>query len=443
MGVFKAYDIRGIYPSEINEDFYYKFGRAFVAFLSENKICVGRDVRLSSDSLFQALVNGLVDSGAEVYDIGICTTDMMYFAVFEHKLAGGLMVTASHNPKEYNGIKVVREKAIPVSEETGLKKIQKIIESGKFNEAKSKGKIILMDIKEDYADFVQKFARIGRIAPLNVVVDASNGAAALIAPRIFQNLRCNATYINFNVDGSFPGHGPNPTLPEARQKLSKIVLAEKADLGIVWDADADRCIFIDDKGRFAPPDFILGILAEKVLVERPKSKICYDVRSSHFVRDTIKRLGGRPFISKVGAVNTKLLMRENKIFFGGELSGHYCYKYDDFYTDNGIIPALQILEIISTEGTPLSKLLDKAKGYFISGELNFSAKEDSGKIIAKARNEFKNCKFSYLDGITVTGKNFWFNLRASNTEPFIRLTVESENSKVVKEIVNKVSKLVR
>ncbi|HLD88651.1 MAG TPA: phosphomannomutase/phosphoglucomutase [Candidatus Nanoarchaeia archaeon] len=443
MSIFKAYDVRGKYPSEIDEAVAFKIAKAFVSFLGKRKIAVGRDVRLSSDSLFQAVVNGLIEAGADVYDIGICTTDMFYFAVFEHRLDGGLMITASHNPKEYNGIKIVREKAIPVAEESGLTEVQKIFESEKFITPKQKGKVIRVDIKEDYVDFVQKFVRVGNIAPLKVVLDASNGAASLIVPRIFQNLRCESVYINFTPDGNFPGHGPNPLLPQVKEQLSKIVLKEKADIGIIWDSDADRCLLIDDGGKFVQPDFVAGILAEKMLLDRPKSKIVYDVRSSHFVKNIVRKMGGKPIISKGGHTKIKAVMREEKAFFGGEASGHYYYKYDDFYADNGIIPAIQILEVLSVQNTSLSKLLEKTKGYCLSGELNYEIKGDINKIIAEVKKEFKNCKFSYLDGITVVGKNFWFNIRPSNTEPLIRLNVESSELKIVRDVVNKVSRLLK
>jgi len=441
MSIFKAYDIRGIYPEELNEKIAYKVGRAFVEFLKCKKVVIGRDMRLSSDSLFKALAKGVRDQGADVIDIGLSGTDMLYFAVANYDYESGIMITASHNPKEYNGIKFTREKAIPISEVTGIKEIEKLVEKNEFKHAE-KGKILKKEIMKDYVDFVLSFVDLENIKPLKVVMDASNGMAGMIAPRIFSKTKINIIPLNFDLDGSFPKHQSNPLILENRKEIMKRVVEEKADLGIAWDGDADRCFFIDNNGKFLQGDFITGFLAQEMLKKYPKSMILYDLRASWFVKDMIKKNKGISKMCRVGHAFFKQYMRDEDGIFAGEVTGHYYYKYKNFYTDNGMIPALQILELISKKGKKFSEILKPTENYFISGEINSEVK-DKEAIIKKLEQKFSDGKIYYMDGISVKYDDWHFNVRPSNTEPLIRLNLEAKTKEKMEEMRDKILEIIR
>ncbi len=441
MSIFKAYDIRGIYPEELNEKIAYKVGRAFVEFLKCKNVVIGRDMRLSSDSLFKALAKGVRDQGADVIDIGLSGTDMLYFAVANYDYESGIMITASHNPKEYNGIKFTREKAIPISEVTGIKEIEKLVEKNEFKHAE-KGKILKKEIMKDYVDFVLSFVDLENIKPLKVVMDASNGMAGMIAPRIFSKTKINIIPLNFDLDGSFPKHQSNPLILENRKEIMKRVVEEKADLGIAWDGDADRCFFIDNNGKFLQGDFITGFLAQEMLKKYPKSMILYDLRASWFVKDMIKKNKGISKMCRVGHAFFKQYMRDEDGIFAGEVTGHYYYKYKNFYTDNGMIPALQILELISKKGKKFSEILKPTENYFISGEINSEVK-DKEAIIKKLEQKFSDGKIYYMDGISVKYDDWHFNVRPSNTEPLIRLNLEAKTKEKMEEMRDKILEIIR
>jgi len=441
MSIFKAYDVRGIYPEQLNEDIAYKIGRAFVEFLKCKNVVIGRDMRLSSGLLFKALAEGITDQGADVIDIGLSTTPMLYFSVANHGFDSGLMVTASHNPKEYNGIKFTREKAIPISDATGIKEIEKLVEKNNFKKPE-KGRIIKKDVLKDYINFVLSFVNLKNIKPLKVVMDASNGMAGMIAPKIFEKINIEIIPMYFELDGSFPNHQSNPLILENRRDIMKKVVDEKADLGIAWDGDADRCFFIDEKGRFLQGDFITGLLAKNILKKHPNAMILYDLRASWFVKDIIEKNGGRSRMCRVGHSFFKQYMRDENAIFAGEVTGHYYYKYNDFYIDNGMIPALQMIELISIKNKSFSEILKPAENYFISGEIN-SEVEDKKAVMKNLEQEFSDGKIFHMDGVSVEYDDWHFNVRPSNTEPLLRLNLEAKTKEKMEEMRDKILKIIR
>jgi phosphomannomutase len=423
--VFKAYDVRGIYPAELDEEGAYAIGRAYVEQFEPNKIAVGRDMRLSSPSMADAVIRGASEGGAEVLDVGLVGTEMLYFAVGELGLDGGVDVTASHNPKEYTGVKIVRRGAMPVGGDSGLLDIRDralAITDTRESEAVSAEKV---DIYPAFVDKVLSFIDPEAVKPLNVVIDAANGMAGAMLPPILERLPINAVRCFFEPDGSFPNHAPNPLLPENRAFIMSKVLEEKADLGIAFDGDADRCFFVDDKGEFAPGDFVTALLAESMLEKEPGAKIIYDVRASWAVPDTIESAGGIPLVNRVGHAFIKQRMREDHALFGGEVSGHYYFR--DFHqADSGTIPALLMLELVSKRGRPLSEILRPFRErYFITGELNTPVTDVALKLQELKEHFAAQGEISHLDGISVTAKDWHLNVRPSNTEPLLRLNLEA------------------
>jgi phosphomannomutase len=423
--VFKAYDVRGIYPAELDEEGAYAIGRAYVEQFEPNKIAVGRDMRLSSPSMADAVIRGASEGGAEVLDVGLVGTEMLYFAVGELGLDGGVDVTASHNPKEYTGVKIVRRGAMPVGGDSGLLDIRDralAITDTRESEAVSAEKV---DIYPAFVDKVLSFIDPEAVKPLNVVIDAANGMAGAMLPPILERLPINAVRCFFEPDGSFPNHAPNPLLAENRAFIMSKVLEEKADLGIAFDGDADRCFFVDDKGEFAPGDFVTALLAESMLEKEPGAKIIYDVRASWAVPDTIESAGGIPLVNRVGHAFIKQRMREDHALFGGEVSGHYYFR--DFHqADSGTIPALLMLELVSKRGRPLSEILRPFRErYFITGELNTPVTDVALKLQELKEHFAAQGEISHLDGISVTAKDWHLNVRPSNTEPLLRLNLEA------------------
>jgi phosphomannomutase len=442
MSIFKAYDIRGIYPEQLNEETAYKIGRSFVEFLKCKNVVIGRDMRLSSESFLKALTDGITDQGADVIDIGLSGTDMLYFAVSNYGYESGIMITASHNPKQWNGLKLVREKAIPLSIDKGIGDIKELVEKNDFSKAEKNGTIIKKDIIDDYIEFVHSFVDIEKIGPLKIVMDASNGMAGMIAPKVFEKTKIEIIPMYFDLDGTFPNHQSNPLILENRKDIMKRVVEEKADLGITWDGDADRCFFIDNNGNFIQGDFITGLFAERMLKKNPNAMILYDLRASWFVKDMIEENNGKSRMCRVGHAFFKQYMREENGIFAGEVTGHYYYKYKDFYTDNGMIPALQMLELISEKNKSLSEILKITDNYFISGEIN-SEVEDKEAIMKKLEQEFNDGKIYHMDGISVEYDDWHFNVRSSNTEPLIRLNLEAKTKEKMEEMRDKVLKIIR
>jgi phosphomannomutase len=445
--IFKAYDVRGVYPAEVNEEAARAIGAAFVVYLKAKRIAVSRDMRLSSPSLAKAFIDGATLQGADVVDYGMMATDMLYFAVATDGLDGGVQITASHNPGQYNGMKMVRKDAWPLSGEEGLAEIRQMIADGTTPPAAAtRGTVTTKDVLAPYVEHVMSFIDVSVIKPFNVVLDAGSGMGGLVAPKLFERLPCKTTRLCFEIDGSFPNHEANPLIEENRRDIVERVVAEKADIGIAWDGDADRCFFIDGTGAFVSGDFITALLAEAFLLKHPGATVIYDLRASYAVKDTVARLGGTSLMNRVGHAFFKRRMRETNGIFGGEVTGHYYFR-DNSFADNGFIPALLILELMSKKGQSLHELLKPlAEKYFISGEINTKLKsmdEVSPKLVAIAAKYADAPNVYELDGISVEYPDWHFNVRASNTEPLLRLNLEATTPEKMAEKRDEVLALIR
>jgi phosphomannomutase len=444
--IFKAYDVRGLYPAEVNEDAARQIGRGFVAYLDARRIGVSRDMRLSSPGVAAAFIEGAREQGADVVDYGMLATDMMYFGVARDGLDGGAQITASHNPKQYNGIKLVRRDAFPLSGEAGLVEIRDMITSGALPApAATPGSLSQMHVVDDYVEHVMSFIDPAIIKPFNVVLDAGSGMAGLVAPLLFARLPCRTTNLCFTIDGTFPNHEANPLIEENRVDITERVIRERADIGIAWDGDADRCFFIDGTGEFIAGDFVTALLAEAFLLRHPGAKIVYDVRASYAVKDTVERYGGTALMNRVGHAFFKRRMREEGAIFGGEVTGHYYFR-DNFFADNGFIPALLILELMSRKGMTLAELLAPLRErYFISGEIN--TKMPDMQLVAEkidALNaRYVDGKTYTMDGVSVEFADWHFNVRASNTEPLIRLNLEATTQEMMERKRDEVLAFIR
>ena len=426
--IFKAYDVRALYPSEIDETGARAIGRAFVAYLDAKRIGVSRDMRLSSPSLAAAFIAGAREQGADVVDYGMNATDMLYFGVARDGLDGGVQITASHNPGEYNGIKMVRRDAFPLSGDSGIGEIRDMVVGGTIPPpSRPEGRHEHVNLLDDYVDRIMSVIDPSVIKPFNVVLDAGSGMAGLVAPKIFERLPCRTTRLCFEIDGRFPNHEANPLIEENRVDITERVIKEKADVGIAWDGDADRCFFLDGTGEFISGDFITALLAEAALRKSPGAPIVYDVRASYAVKDTVTRLGSRPLMNRVGHAFMKRRMREENAVFGGEVTGHYYFR-DFYYADNGFIPALLILELMSTKNMTLHDLLAPLREkYFISGEINTRVSDMAsvGARLATLAETYKSGHTYTLDGFSAEFPDWHFNVRSSNTEPMIRLNLEA------------------
>ena len=444
--VFKAYDVRGLYPEEITEELFVHLGRAFVAFLGPGRYAVTRDMRLSSPSLTDAFIEGAVRQGGHIIDYGLAGTDQMYFAVAADGLDGGAQITASHNPKQYNGCKLVRREAFPLSGESGIKEMKDMILGGTLPPPEgTPGTRRRGEMLDRYVSHVMGFIDESVIQPFNVVLDGGSGVAGFVAPQMFDRLPCATTRLCFDVDGTFPNHEANPMIEENRRDITERVIALNADAGIAWDGDADRCFFIDGSGEFIAGDFITALLAESFLRKSPGATIIYDVRASYAVKDTVSRFGGRAVMNRVGHAFIKRRMREENAIFGGEVTGHYYFR-DNFYADNGFIPALLILELMSQQDKSLRDLLQPLREkYFISGEINTKlANMDAAtaKIDALAR-EYSHGHVYRLDGISVEFDDWHFNVRPSNTEPLLRLNLEGLTPEIMEKRRDAVLEIIR
>jgi phosphomannomutase len=444
--VFKAYDVRGLYPEEVTEELFRQLGRAFVAFLGPGRFAVTRDMRVSSPSLTNAFIEGAVMQGGHVVDYGLAGTDMMYFAVAADGLDGGAQITASHNPGQYNGCKLVRKDAFPLSGESGIKEMKEMILAGRIPPPEgTPGTHERGEMMDRYVGHVMTFIDEHVIKPFNVVLDAGSGVAGFIAPPMFDRLPCKTTRLCFEVDGTFPNHEANPLIEENRRDITERVMAEGADIGIAWDGDADRCFFIDGSGEFIAGDFITALLAESFLMKQPGSTIIYDVRASYAVKDIVARYHGRALMNRVGHAFIKRRMREEDAVFGGEVTGHYYFR-ENFYADNGFIPALLILELMSQKGQSLRDLLKPLREkYFISGEINTklaSIDLAAAKIDALAR-EYAHGHVYRLDGVSVEFADWHFNVRASNTEPLLRLNLEGLTPEIMEKRRDEVLGIIR
>jgi phosphomannomutase len=444
--IFKAYDVRGLYPREVNEAVTRQIARGFVTYLGASRIGVSRDMRVSSPSLAESFIDGALEQGADVIDYGMLGTDMMYFAVVRDDLEGGVQVTASHNPGEYNGIKMVRAGALPLSGDAGIGDIRDMIAGGRLPPmAGRRGTRSARDIVPDYVEKVLSFIDPGVIKPFNVVLDAGSGMAGLVAPLLFDRLPCRTTRLCFDIDGTFPNHEANPLIEENRQDITAEVIRQGADAGIAWDGDADRCFFIDGSGEFVPGDFVTALLAEAFLLRHPGATVIYDLRASHAVRDTVERYGGRALMNRVGHAFIKRRMREEDAIFGGEVTGHYYFR-DFSYADNGFIPALLMLELMSKKNLPLRELLRPYRErYFISGEINtrLGSMAEVPRKLAAIERRYGDGTIAKMDGVSVDYPDWHFNVRASNTEPLLRLNLEAASPEMMERQRDEVLDVIR
>ena len=439
---FKAYDVRGLYPEEIDEEGALAIGRAYVDEFEPKAIAVGRDMRLSGPTIAAAVMEGAAGAGADVVDLGMVGTEMLYFAVGELGLDGGIAVTASHNPKEYTGMKIVRRGALPVGGDSGLVEIRERA-LRPFSESIRRGSVRAHDIWPAFIERVLSFVDLETIRPLRVVIDAANGMAGAMLPPVLERLPVEAARCFFEPDGSFPNHEPNPLLPENRAFVVERTLAEGADLGVAFDGDADRCFFVDDRGEFVPGDFATALLARSILEKEPGAKVIYDVRASWAVPETIEQAGGVPLVNRVGHAFIKQRMRQEDAVFAGEVSGHYYFR-DFSQADSGVIPFLLMLERVSKAGIELSELLRPYRErYFITGELNTPVADVAVKLQELKERFGAEGTVSHLDGVSVEAPDWHFNVRPSNTEPLLRLNLEARSRELMERKRDEVLAVIR
>jgi phosphomannomutase len=445
--IFKAYDIRGRYPDALNENVARKIGRAYVSFLglSGSRVVVGRDMRLSGEPLEDAFVRGVTEAGADVLDIGLVSTDALYFAVGHLEEPGGAMITASHNPKDYNGLKLCREDAIALSGDEGISQIRDLITSGKLPEPdEDAGSVEEGDITADYAEHCLSFITTEGLRPLKIVVDAGNGMAGKMLPPIFEKLPFEYVPMYFELDGSFPNHPPNPIEPQNMEDLQERVLAEGADFGVAFDGDADRCFVVTENGVTISGDILATLVAKNVLEKEPGAAIVYSAVCSKALPELVRGEGGRPIRTKAGHSIIKPQMRKHDAAFGGEHSGHFYFR-DNYFADSGIIAMLTVAELVGRQENPLSELLIPIDPYFRSGEIN-SEVEDQDEVLKRVEEHYAerdDPEIDHLDGLTVDYGDWWFNLRPSNTEPLLRLNVEASDRETMDKVRDELLDLIR
>jgi phosphomannomutase len=439
---FKAYDVRGIYPAQLDEDGAYAIGRAYVDEFSPGTIAVGRDMRVSGKTMAQAVCDGAADAGADVLDLGMVGTEMVYFAVGELGLDGGIAVTASHNPKEYTGMKIVRAGALPVGGESGLLEVRDRAVAAAWREA-PRGSIRAEDIWDRFVDRVLSFIDVGSLRPLRIVIDAANGMAGAMLPPVLDRLpMLDVVRCYFEPDGTFPNHEPNPLLPENREFIVSRTRAEGADFGVAFDGDADRCFFFDDTGEFVPGDFITALFAESILKRERGGKVIYDVRASWAVPEAIRSAGGEPLVNRVGHAFIKQRMREEGAVFGGEVSAHYYFR-DFSQADSGTVPFLLMCELVSRRGKLSEVLAPFRSQYFITGEINTPVPDVDQKLRELEAAFGAAGKVSHLDGLSVEADDWHFNVRPSNTEPLLRLNLEARSRELMESKRDEVVGVIR
>jgi len=439
--IFKAYDIRGIYPKQLNEEITYKVGRALVEYLKPKTIVVGRDMRLSSPDLFEALTRGITEGGSDVIDIGLVSTDGLYFAVGKYRYDAGVMITASHNPPEYNGFKMCRKEAVPLSGESGLDEIKNLILKDEFLPHPKIGKIVKLNIDVAYVHHLLSFVNKNKINPFKIVIDAGNGMAGKIVPKLFSNLPCQVIPMFFELDGSFPHHLASPIEPQNIAPLREMVLAEKADLGAAFDGDADRMFLVDEMANPLGGDMVTALVAKNLLRKEKGATILYNLICSKAVPQVIESEGGKAIRTRVGHALIKPLMKKYNAVFGGEHSGHFYFR-KNFFADSGLIALLVCLELISEENQHLSALVKSIDPYFRSGEIN-SRVENIPQKLKDMEKKYSRGKVDHLDGLTVDFGDWWFNIRPSNTEPLLRLNVEADTQPLLKQKTEELINLIR
>lgn len=443
---FKAYDIRGRVPEQLNENIAYRIGRALVTELNASSVVVGRDMRLESPQLSVALIQGITHAGANVLDLGLCGTEEVYFATSHLNATAGIMITASHNPKGYNGMKLVRESSRPISNDTGLLDIRTRVESGNCGEmAQTHGNVIPSADKKAYIQHLLSYVNPAELKPLKIVADPGNGMAGPVIEAIKEHLPLEWFMINGEPDGNFPNGVPNPLLPENRSATTNAVIKHQADMGLAWDGDFDRCFFFDEKGRFIEGYYLVGLLAEALLAENPSEKIIHDPRLTWNTIEQVQQAGGQPIQSKTGHAFIKERMRLEDAIYGGEMSAHHYFR-DFAYCDSGMIPWLLVAKLISQSDKSLSQLVDqRMAAYPCSGEINFTVK-DAAQVIASVENKYQHLSpiIDRTDGLSMEFSEWRISLRASNTEPLLRLNIETRaDQPLLEKLVAEVSQLIQ
>jgi len=442
--IFKAYDVRGIYPTQLNGEVARRIGRAFVDYLGAKSIAVGHDARLSSPEIAGAFIRGARSQGCHVTDIGTVGTDMLYFHSASQDQDGGAIITASHNPKEWNGIKMVRKGAFALSGDAGIKEIKEAVLGGRYADdpPPTGPEPVRRTVTDEYARHCLSFIDASRVPRLKAVLDTGNGMGAVGAAAIFPSLPVETVRMYFDLDGTFPNHPPDPLEAENRREIEERVVAEGADLGIAWDGDADRCFFVDDTGAFVPGDFVTALLGQAFARKEPGAHVVYDVRASRAVKDLVEGAGGKAFMNRVGHAFIKKRMREENGVFGGEVSGHFYFR-DNWYADNGMIPALLVLELLGTTGRRFSEIVAPLRArYHISGEIN-SKVADVTRALALIEERYASARLTRMDGVSVDYDDWHFNVRGSNTEPLLRLNLEAYEEGVMKARRDEVLGLIR
>ncbi len=441
--IFGSYDIRGIYGKNLNDEVAYHVGRAAAQYLQVSEIAVGRDMRLSSPQLAAALIHGITDGGTNVVELGMTTTDELYFAVGKFNYAAGIMVTASHNPGEWNGMKFCRAQAFPISKESGLAEIRDLAISSNFVEPARKGEVSKRDVLEDYVRHALSFIDVSQIKPLKVVIDAGNGMAGMVMPKVFEKLPCTLVPLYFELDGRFPNHPASPIEPENTADLRKKVREVSADLGAAFDGDADRMFPVDEQGNIVDGSMVTAIAANSLLQKHPGSTILYNLIVSKSVPELVKEMGGTSFRTRVGHSHIKADMRTHNAIFGGEHSGHFYFR-DNWYADSGLIAFLMTLELVSVGGKPLSEMLKPLDRWVRSGEYNSTVSDKEGKLAALEQRYGKEAQsVDHLDGVTFDFGDWWFNVRPSNTEPFLRLNLEARTRSLMEQKRDEVLAFIR
>ena len=441
-GLFKSYDVRGIYPAEFNDDIAYRIGRCFVPLLGAKRIVVGRDMRPSGEKLFEAFARGVTEAGADVVSIGMVSTDALYFAVGQYGFDGGVMITASHNPAQYNGMKFTRARAEAISLDTGLATIRDQIASGTLPPPAARpGTISEQSVLDDFAEHCLSFIDRAKIKPFKVAIDAGNGMAGETVPHVFKHLPCEVIPLYFELDGSFPNHPASPIEPENMVDLQAAVRKHGCDLGVAFDGDADRMFIVDEKGDLIDGSTVTALVALNTLKKHPGAKVLYNLICSRSVPELVTKAGGVPIRSKVGHSIIKKTMREEDVVFGGEHSGHFYFK-DNWYADSGMIALMQCLEVFSEQNEPVSQIIAPIDTRVRSGEINSEVRDIPAKL-HEIEEHYKDAQIDHLDGVTIAYPNWWMNIRASNTEPLLRLNVEGDTKELMERHRDEALALIR
>ncbi len=442
-GIFKAYDVRGVYGQNLTDEAVYRIGRAAAIYLNVPEIAVCRDMRVSSPQLAAAAIRGITDQGVNVIDCGMTTTDELYFIVGNYNYPAGIMITASHNPGQYNGMKFCRAEAAPISLDTGLADIRDLAIQNNFPEPSQKGQVTHRDATDDYINRALSYIDVSKIRPLKVVVDASNGMAGMVMPRVFQHLPAQLVPLFFELDGTFPNHSPSPIEPENLVALQKKVLEVGADFGAAFDGDADRMFPVDEHGNIVDGSMVMLLVSDSILRKHPDSTILYNLILSKSVPALIEREGGKAIRTRVGHSFIKAEMRKENAIFGGEHSGHFYFR-DNWYADSGLVAFLLILELLSVENKPLSELIKPLDTWVRSGEINTQVNDVQGKLQAIEEHFGKHAQsVDHMDGITIDYGDWWFNVRPSNTEPLLRVNVEAKTRPLMEQKRDEVIELIR